>query len=1583
MFKSSKSGAGATKTTAGSSDSDGERCLERRNNNRNISRGRGGRNGNDVRGDRRRSLERGGNVDNRGGGVGGRRSRSRPRKSPSRMIGKGGNTAAAGRDGPMLRSGGVGSVHSNDDGRAGPDGDYSTSLALVPVSSPTTAATANNQSVASKSVSSRSQRSDGRSDSNHKSSATGSSSPAFPGAKFNSKGYCINHPSLRLQERIFDRWLIIHNCCPRCVDEGLIENTTASNSSSRGRGVGGNFDEGGEEPWANDDDVRKGGGRAFSRGRGDQSRGKSRGRSTSRPRSKSFMKRLGGLSRGRFRKQSETDRSDSPPRSVSPVNSIGGGGGGHRRGINHNYNGNNSRSPSPSSVSSRPRSNSPMRSRSGSRRSFSPRSKAGGSISPNSFSRRSFSRGSRSPSLRRRDSFGREMPGGARSKSPFHGRQQQQQGMRRRNTASRSSFSRSPSPPPQYGRRQSSVSRGRLPYRSRSNSMQRRPSSRSSLRSHSPDSFRGRSSMNNSLCDSRGSLKNSLGPSPLRGGSGGRRASLNNSLYDNSFMTFQSGDEYGSYRSRSPPMRASRSFHSRSPPRNRGNFGGPRRAVSNGRPRGLSNGRTMPRSNSRGRGPASPQCADSFALVVRDRTPSPEASVELNPNRRRPGVGGGNDFPRRCPPSRPSSPQVYINGSGSEASSVSGSDSLESSSLQDFFDDRRGVVVRRRMSPRRRDNSLEREKPMIQNSRLSPMSRRDNSFERLPPVSTRDNSFETLPPRRDHSFERLPQNQRRGNSLERIPLRNNSLERIPARHEWSEHSQVRSKATDLSYLTNQVNEPRVADRSIASMSQRRIARIGDRGTSPLSQRRNTVNDGLRSTSPVSRSRSTLSIRRSISPMSQRMNILGMQRSISPASRRRNTLGFHRSISPVSPRRNSRAMDRSLSLSSRRRASGGVRSTSVGPRPSEQQPRIWHEIQSMQRDRSFGRTRPVGNQNDTIQRGQKSIDMANVQKALRQIKAMDEKQGSNFPRVDSLSAMEDRGIPRVNSRPSIEHESLPRVNPRPSMMIPGPPPVRSADRSPMSNPISPPHSRPQSPRMIHDNYNMQFNNGLSRGGPASVVSGMAKSSMSAVPPPPPPPPPRPSKSPIPPLQQQQQHYQQQQHQQMYQQQDFPLNKAESGSGDWRQYQVGSGGRDVSAGRDGVEMNVIQNSSPEYRNEDWAKYKVCDDKSGVGDASASVGRSVSSGRKGERKSKSKMFGKAPEKFADNDRTDAKGVKQMPYTDQFGDFGLYTGIINKDGRPHGKGSMKYNNGVFYEGTWTDGCQDQMAASQYGRIRGGFTSWQGKGKNATRSGMVLPWNARKNDAHDPNEKMNVRGMEWTDLNGDTGRYTGEVNSDKLPHGSGIMKYNFGLIAEGEWINGVLKEGPQDRLISAAASMMSGARSVGPASVMAGGMSVGPSGMSVGGGISVSQLSAFGAGGMSVGPMTVGPGSVMPGMTPPMPMMYPQPMMQIGGMNPMMMARPNNASQHAMIAQQNAALKSMGMYGGGMSVGPGGSVFGGGSVYGGPPQMQQMQMQMQPQIQMPPMQQQMQMMPVPMQQPPQSAPQDPNKPPISEIKIP
>jgi len=49
------------------------------------------------------------------------------------------------------------------------------------------------------------------------------------------------------------------------------------------------------------------------------------------------------------------------------------------------------------------------------------------------------------------------------------------------------------------------------------------------------------------------------------------------------------------------------------------------------------------------------------------------------------------------------------------------------------------------------------------------------------------------------------------------------------------------------------------------------------------------------------------------------------------------------------------------------------------------------------------------------------------------------------------------------------------------------------------------------------------------------------------------------------------------------------------------------------------------------------------------------------------------------------------------------------------------------------------------------------------------------------------VNGLPWSDYNGHSGRYTGEVNEQYLPHGRGEMVYDRGEITKGIWYDGVL----------------------------------------------------------------------------------------------------------------------------------------------------------------------------------------------------
>jgi len=44
---------------------------------------------------------------------------------------------------------------------------------------------------------------------------------------------------------------------------------------------------------------------------------------------------------------------------------------------------------------------------------------------------------------------------------------------------------------------------------------------------------------------------------------------------------------------------------------------------------------------------------------------------------------------------------------------------------------------------------------------------------------------------------------------------------------------------------------------------------------------------------------------------------------------------------------------------------------------------------------------------------------------------------------------------------------------------------------------------------------------------------------------------------------------------------------------------------------------------------------------------------------------------------------------------------------------------------------------------------------------------------------------MIFTDVYADKGRYTGEVNAKKLPHGRGELTYDHGLVQHGNWVSG------------------------------------------------------------------------------------------------------------------------------------------------------------------------------------------------------
>lgn len=57
------------------------------------------------------------------------------------------------------------------------------------------------------------------------------------------------------------------------------------------------------------------------------------------------------------------------------------------------------------------------------------------------------------------------------------------------------------------------------------------------------------------------------------------------------------------------------------------------------------------------------------------------------------------------------------------------------------------------------------------------------------------------------------------------------------------------------------------------------------------------------------------------------------------------------------------------------------------------------------------------------------------------------------------------------------------------------------------------------------------------------------------------------------------------------------------------------------------------------------------------------------------------------------------------------------------------------------------------------------------------------------PSTNGAVFNMEWTDLRGRDGRYTGETDESGEPHGMGSVRYaDDGTVVEGEWYHGELE---------------------------------------------------------------------------------------------------------------------------------------------------------------------------------------------------
>lgn len=140
----------------------------------------------------------------------------------------------------------------------------------------------------------------------------------------------------------------------------------------------------------------------------------------------------------------------------------------------------------------------------------------------------------------------------------------------------------------------------------------------------------------------------------------------------------------------------------------------------------------------------------------------------------------------------------------------------------------------------------------------------------------------------------------------------------------------------------------------------------------------------------------------------------------------------------------------------------------------------------------------------------------------------------------------------------------------------------------------------------------------------------------------------------------------------------------------------------------------------------------------------------------------------------------VKAMKYQDESGKEGRYTGDVNQDHRPHGQGKIKYQDGTAFHGVWSEGSQVHGKSYRAKNKSSRSSSSSGKKKD--------DWSSGKRRGVEGSKKM-VKRMKWLDYYGDPGEYTGEVDSSGMPDGKGSMKYDHGLIQDGNWRKGQFVE--------------------------------------------------------------------------------------------------------------------------------------------------------------------------------------------------
>lgn len=155
----------------------------------------------------------------------------------------------------------------------------------------------------------------------------------------------------------------------------------------------------------------------------------------------------------------------------------------------------------------------------------------------------------------------------------------------------------------------------------------------------------------------------------------------------------------------------------------------------------------------------------------------------------------------------------------------------------------------------------------------------------------------------------------------------------------------------------------------------------------------------------------------------------------------------------------------------------------------------------------------------------------------------------------------------------------------------------------------------------------------------------------------------------------------------------------------------------------------------------------------------------------------------------------VAKMPYKDHYNREGSYTGEINEYGQPNGRGTLRYMDGTEFEGKWTDGHSDEIDASME-KLKNGFSNWKSntkmaKGGIGSQQSTQIHSNTGAptiSKGEEVQQHGRVIGMKWSDVNGFSGHYSGDVDSQNIPNGCGLMRYTNGVVEEGVFCNGVFQ---------------------------------------------------------------------------------------------------------------------------------------------------------------------------------------------------